>query len=350
MSDELRDLLRARADAIDVPTGDFSTVVRGGRGIKARRYAIATVAGVVAVATVAWGVTDGFSILQGDGPSDVARPAPSESAAAEATCGFVPFRPGYLPEGWSYRLQAGSGGQRGIPFKDQVPKALGHYFYAGPPRPVPGYFDVYETADYYQLGATGGEPIEVMGDEARIGSVEDGYSVELTYKGCDYSVMAFGPSLEELRKVATNLVPRNTCGGRETRPLDPLPDGRHFGSITGTDGINIDFDEAEFLTGDAAIAAARQDGVIAPGETVPNDYYIDDDDASVRGLPVGGHVSVHLETAGRDGRPGLSRFDFNDFVCMFGSDIPEDRANVQGPFWIDVVDGEVARIEQQYLP
>ncbi len=57
--------------------------------------------------------------------------------------------------------------------------------------------------------------------------------------------------------------------------------------------IRIDY--ATMLTGDAANEAAIADGVIEPGETVDNDYYISNvnpAEADVRGVRFGGHHDV----------------------------------------------------------
>jgi hypothetical protein len=354
MSDELRDMLRGRADAIDVPSGDVTSVVSAGRGIKARRFLMAGAASVAVITLVAWALTGGGVLDRGSG--EVAEPGPTstdDQRHVVAVCSEVPFRPGYLPDGWDYTLDEGSGGQRGIPFEEQSPKALGHYTYRGSAdgggSSTLGFIDVYEQDAYYQLGS-GATPIEVLDRLGHIGAVEDGYSVEFTYKGCDYSVMAFGPPLQELAQVARRLQPRDTCEGRDTRAPDPLPDGRHFGYITAIEGIAIDFDEAEFLTGEEANARAREDGAIGPDETVPNDYYIDDNNASVRGMSISRTVEVLLETVHRDGMPGLARWEYPELVCMFESDVIWDRANVESPFWITVQEGLVTKIEQQFLP
>src|SRR3712207_4209691 len=112
MSDELRDLLRSRAEAIDVPSGSVTAVVRGGRVIQARRYAFAALASVVLIAVVTWTVTGDGVMHQfttqplNPGPTADPLPSPPEGHVVGA-CASVPFRPGYLPEGWSYVLKEG---------------------------------------------------------------------------------------------------------------------------------------------------------------------------------------------------------------------------------------------------
>ncbi len=101
-------------------------------------------------------------------------------------------------------------------------------------------------------------------------------------------------------------------GGAEPTALS-LPEGRYQGYFKGlSDGTVegqavqvVDFDEVELLTGDAANEAARADGLIGDDESVPNDYYIVDDDPSTVSLPVipDGVVTL-LEPGGAIPRPG----------------------------------------------
>jgi hypothetical protein len=363
MPDELRDMLRNRADAVDVPGGDVSTVVSGGRALKARRYAFAAVAGVVVTALIAWGATTETQLFD-RGTGEVADPGPTESSSPEPTesvrhvvgaCEEVSFRPGYLPEGWDYVLGEGSGGERGLPPEDRVWPALGHWASRGAADaggPVPGFIDIfeYDSAPYPNISHP--EPVEVLGSEGTIGDVHEGYGVDFMVEGCRFMLNANGPPKNELRQVAEQLKPTEQCDGDVAgfTSKDRLPDGRHFGSIRSTSGIAVRFEPAEFLTGEAANEAAREDGVIGPGETVPNDYYINDDDAPSVNLPVSMDAEVLLETFREDGNVGLARWELGAFVCMFVSDESLDQSHTQAPFWIEVERGIVTLIEEQYVP
>jgi hypothetical protein len=353
MSDELRDVLQGRADAIDVPSGDMKAVVSGGRAIKARRFAMAGASSVVVIALVAWGSTGGRVLDRGNG--EVAEPGPTatDERHVSGACERVSFRPGYLPEGWDYVLGEGSGGEHGLPDDERNSSALGYWASRGAADAggsVPGFIDVfeYDSAPYPNISDP--QTIRVLEVDGVIGDSHEGYGVTFTYEGCRWVLTAFGPPKNELRQVAEKLVPSEDCEGRDTRTPDPLPDGRHFGYITAIDGIAIDFDEAELLTGEEANVRAREDGAIGPDEAVPNDYYIDDNNASVRGISVSRTVEVLLETVHRDGEPGLARWEYPELVCMFESNVIEDRANVESPFWITVREGLVTKIELQYLP
>ena len=56
-----------------------------------------------------------------------------------------------------------------------------------------------------------------------------------------------------------------------------LPDGTQFGYVSQVSGGTLVFDPAEFLTGAAALAAAREDGYIGPAETLEDNFYVRND-------------------------------------------------------------------------
>ena len=87
----------------------------------------------------------------------------------------------------------------------------------------------------------------------------------------------------------------------ETSELDTLPDGDHYGYMAGhemgkVEGQDVEviiWDEVEFLTGDAAVKAAHEDGAIpADQDFVENDYYIRNENQTVRRLAVVPDASV----------------------------------------------------------
>lgn len=77
--------------------------------------------------------------------------------------------------------------------------------------------------------------------------------------------------------------------GTETGALDTLPSGTHYGYFGGVEDGKVEgqdvqvllFDKAELLTGQAAIDAAT-----AHGDTADNDYYIVNDNQTLRRLAV----------------------------------------------------------------
>lgn len=87
----------------------------------------------------------------------------------------------------------------------------------------------------------------------------------------------------------------------ETSVLDTLADGDHYGYLAGLENGTVEgqavqviiFDPVEFLTGDAAVAAAQADGVIpADQDAIENDYYIRNPEQTVLRLAVVPEASV----------------------------------------------------------
>lgn len=137
----------------------------------------------------------------------------------------------------------------------------------------------------------------------------------------------------------------------------PVADGRHFGYVRAVGAsatpATLDIDIAEFLSGEEANAAAEEDGMIAEGEGVPNDYYIRNEDEGVVTLEVAADVSVtHIQCPDScaEGIPG----QFDAFAASF-DDIGEKTLNdeyrgAESQYWITVDGGQVVAIDEQYLP
>jgi hypothetical protein len=147
------------------------------------------------------------------------------------------------------------------------------------------------------------------------------------------------------------------CGSDETPSSPPLADGRHFGYVRGVDADaeppTIRFDRAEFLTGDAADAAAVEAGAIEAGEEVPNDYFIRNGDESTVEVAVADEVevtAVRCPTSCREGVAG----EFEGFAAAFDEggekSLMDDYRGARSQYRIVVRGGEVVRIDEQYLP
>lgn len=69
-----------------------------------------------------------------------------------------------------------------------------------------------------------------------------------------------------------------------------VPEMEQFAFVRAIDESEIRYDPATMLTGQAATEAAQADGVLAEGETLPNDFYISnpEQEASVATLDPGG--------------------------------------------------------------
>lgn len=121
---------------------------------------------------------------------------------------------------------------------------------------------------------------------------------------------------------------------------DGLPDGEWYGYIVDLDATTVEFDLACWFTGDAAIAAADEDGAESPP---PNDYYVRNENETVRPLAVGD--SAQVEYLANNGDPNSATTEgYEDWYVEW-----EISEFVPG-YWITVEDGEVTSIVQQYVP
>jgi hypothetical protein len=159
------------------------------------------------------------------------------------------------------------------------------------------------------------------------------------------------------------------CGGdggsspeatRTTEPTATLPSTKpatveHFGYIrsvsTAGPTATLAFDEAEFLTGDEAQNAAEDDGVIAPGEPVPNDYYVDNPDKTTPVYPIATAAKITARRCPlcRHGKPG----HLEDFLASFmkkGQTYADPYRGAESQYWLTIENGEVVAIDEQYVP
>ena len=131
--------------------------------------------------------------------------------------------------------------------------------------------------------------------------------------------------------------------------------GEQFGYIrsvsTAGPAATLAFDEAEFLTGDEAQRAAEEDGVVQPGEPVPNDYYIRNPDKTTETLPIATDAKITARRCSlcRKGQPG----DLEDFLASFmktGQTYADPYRGAKSLYWLTIEDGTVVAIDEQYLP
>jgi hypothetical protein len=127
-----------------------------------------------------------------------------------------------------------------------------------------------------------------------------------------------------------------------------LEDGRHFVYVTRisrSDGTTrIRFDLAYFFQGERAEREAAE-----RGDEVVSGYYIVNDNPRLRTLRLADEVEV--EYIPESGCCELQPWDIEDWVEAIG--LPTDPGDYPGrnvPWWFTVENGEITRIEQQYLP
>ncbi len=132
--------------------------------------------------------------------------------------------------------------------------------------------------------------------------------------------------------------------------------GRQFGFIRSTNAKarTITFDQAEWLTGRAAQKAAEQDGVIAPGEPVPNDYYIRNRDKRTQVLRVAPNTTVRAAApvTGVNVMPpkmcGYSTSCGSSYPMRLATFFAARPTNIR--VWVTFRGGLVVSMLEQYVP
>jgi hypothetical protein len=114
--------------------------------------------------------------------------------------------------------------------------------------------------------------------------------------------------------------------------------------------IRIDY--ASMLTGDAANEAAIADGVIEPGETVDNDYYISNVNPQKREFEVSDSVAITTSTRWVPGEDMSAPCTWADFKSFWGpGPFPEMEGHLhEMPWWIERDGPVVVKIDEQFLP
>lgn len=142
---------------------------------------------------------------------------------------------------------------------------------------------------------------------------------------------------------------------RPTPPLAPPRQVVHFGYVRSlvSKGARYElrFDPAFFLTGVTANRAAREDGVIGPGETVPNDYYIRNESRRTLTYLVPRTARITVIT-----NPGTgiraTRVPVSELARIVKGENPKKRPlyGRRLGFWARVSSDTVHSLDQQYQP
>lgn len=118
-----------------------------------------------------------------------------------------------------------------------------------------------------------------------------------------------------------------------------LPDGRWFGTVADLSADSVELDIACWFIGEDAVIAAADDGEESPP---PNDYYVRNDSTETTTVEVGPDaVAVFYPTGGPDGSTGTVA----DLVSA-----SEDRGGYPYGVWIEVSDGVVVSVDEQWVP
>lgn len=118
-----------------------------------------------------------------------------------------------------------------------------------------------------------------------------------------------------------------------------LPDGRWYGLVADFDATGISFDLACWFSGEAAEAAATEDGEESPP---PNDYYVRNENEEIRILSVGASVPATWYPSG----------DPNDVVSGTFTEWVEylEGNEFRLGIWVTIAGGQVTEIEEMWVP
>jgi hypothetical protein len=159
-------------------------------------------------------------------------------------------------------------------------------------------------------------------------------------------------SVETVAPVA--VTPKSPPNQTITKPTPNVANVTHQPTLILNDwiadgGVNtLTCDYVQFLTGAAAVKAAK-----AKGDSVENDYYVVNDNTLQRNIPVPKDVKIVLHPG--DG-PQFSRvftlFEFEELLDHLLATYKGKTYSWSSDtiYYIDVKDGKITRIENQWVP
>lgn len=122
---------------------------------------------------------------------------------------------------------------------------------------------------------------------------------------------------------------------------------------TGPDAYTLEVDEAEFLTGAAAISAAAEDGAESPP---PNDFYIRNRETSLTAYRLDPLAAVTLNGEVPGSGTGITTFTASvaEWSAWTAGESAPLGWNWYGqavlPYWLTVEDDLIVAVTEQYLP
>ena len=124
-----------------------------------------------------------------------------------------------------------------------------------------------------------------------------------------------------------------------------------FGAIVDFDRAtrSVKVDLAQFLGGDEAIAAAREDGVIGPTQDLPNPFYVRDLKEQ-RTLAVAADAAVVVLGYDAEGGTQMTPISLEEFASFWRHGPASGAWTDALYYWFSPSDGSVDRIEAQYIP
>ena len=141
-----------------------------------------------------------------------------------------------------------------------------------------------------------------------------------------------------------------TVTGTTKHEVGPPGERVEFGYIKSLrrkgSAYELRFDPAWYLSGITANTAAAEDGVVSPGEPVPNDnYVVDEGHRQLTYLvPADAHVTVLTES------PTGTPIDVEELAQIVAGTHKPLWEPITTGFWITVDNDMVTSLEQQYRP
>lgn len=144
-----------------------------------------------------------------------------------------------------------------------------------------------------------------------------------------------------------------TVNGSAKRGVGAPEQRWQFGYLKGLNGAAgryvLQFDPAQFLTGEAANVAAAQDGAVQPGEPVPNDNYVVNESKRTYTYFVPKNARVTVLKEGVNGTP----ITVGELADLVDGKNPFDKPlfePIDTGFWMLVDIDTVRELDQQYHP
>ncbi|CAM4332329.1 hypothetical protein L1N85_17360 [Paenibacillus alkaliterrae] len=145
--------------------------------------------------------------------------------------------------------------------------------------------------------------------------------------------------------------------GREYAPVEQSPDltTAFIDQVEKKENRYVlTIDSIEWYEGEQAVRKFLEREGDGEMEGPPDGYYIIDDDADLKDLPIAGDAEVFMQIYNRTGNileadiVWDEQISVDKFVELIQT---EDDLNIKGfPYHLTVKDGEIVRIVQQYIP
>jgi len=169
------------------------------------------------------------------------------------------------------------------------------------------------------------------------------------------AVVGCGTALDDVTSTTTTEATTTSDATTTTTGAQAtISDGEHFGFVRQVAEDALIFDPAEFLSGDAALAAARADGVIGADEKLPNDFYIDNPEKEEVRLEVDPAAKFILIVSSGTGDLAEKVVSYGELFRLWAGvdDTSPNYGFVVGelPMTMTISQARVTGGEQQYLP